>query len=345
MSDKDQKQTADAQPASEAEITDEQLWNELAGSEMGNSANEDRDDGLGDDDPAPSADAKPRAPSPSKDTGDDGDAPDFEDDGPEDDEPPASQPAAAEAEAKKPTYEDLQAQTERLRKALDSEKGRSASRGQEIRHLRDKLSRSTAKAGDRDDEAVRTERSERQRKMDEAREDYGDAVGPLIDTIKEMQGRFDELSAREAQELNAAQARFDDLVAEQTSILLEEHSDWLDVLKQDFPAFKTWLEDQPKALRDAYEANRQHITDGTGAALLVTAYKQSLYSGEDGASPAPSQNGNRLQNRRQRQLDGAQAPRSKASPRMSSEPPADSSDDEAHWNYWAAKERREQQRR
>lgn len=236
------------------------------------------------------------------------------------------------------TYEQLKEQFEKLEQKFRSEQNRA--RGQQRRadtlakELEELRNREAASPGD--SEEVRRERAE---KIEAAKSEYGDVVGPLVEVIDDLQKRVDDLSAGEKQELRSKEAELAQIVEEQTAGFLDHHPDGFDVLRQHGSTFRAWIEDQPKMYRDIYERNRRSIVDGEGAAVLVSRFKMALAEADmDGSPPEPQ---TQPQSRkRQRQLDGARATRGRSRQAAVTEIPADSEDPDQIWDYWDRKDRR-----
>ncbi len=292
------------------ELTKEQLWDELRAEEADPVAQERHED-------APEAeDAAPDAPS---------------EDGPA--EPGATAPDAEDTvEALKAQRDALREQNERLRHGNDSEKGRSRALRQQIDELKARIAATeTSVASVRtDDDKARARRDN----LAKAKADYGDVVGPVADILAEIDARTKATLTRDETLLAADRRQLGTLFAENEAAFKAEHPDGFDVIEANAPVFREWIEDQPKQVRDIFQANANDIVDPTGAALLVTLFKQSLLPAET-ASPPPS----RPDSRRQRQLDGARATRSGSQPRTTSEPAKDSEDKDALWDYWARQDR------
>lgn len=294
-----------------AERSDEQLWKELETEETGKKppADEDGEDGDLPGDPDPDPDPKP------SDDARDGDVDTGNTDG------------------KDP--EALQAQIDRLQRSLDSYKGRASQNQREVNRLKAELAAAADEQAQRnknDDELLKEER----KKVKASREEYPEVVGALVDTVERLEGRLDDLSAREKRQLEQAQARLTERLDEQWGVFTDEHPDGLDVISKNRETFDRWLQDQPKLLRDIYAANEQDVVDGTQAAFLVSQFKAVLL---DADSPGSAPDTDRLQTRRQRQLAGARSTRTPGRQQASSAPPEDAADASAHWDYWDRKDR------
>lgn len=318
MKDGDLKDGSPAEEASEFEDTDEQLWEEFTG-DAPSEEDDPAEDGK-DDTPDPGADADD---DPSRDTSEDDDGPDKADDAPKIDP------------------KQLQEQMERLQHQLSSEQGRTAKQRREIERLQSQIAKAETTPSDQGSNTSDS-REELEQRLNQAKEDYPDVIGPLADMIKSMESRFDELSTRDIQDLQAKRDTLDELAAEEEGRFLEEHPDGFDVVTENREVFNQWIEDQPKQLRDIFKANTDLIVDGTGAALLVSRFKQSLL--DAGADPSPAhQEKSRLNARRQKQLDGARSARTGNRQAKTSDIPSEA-DDETLFDYWVQKDEEKERR-
>lgn len=299
-----------APQAEEVETSDEQLWQTIR---------DESDDDNQDDDPieADADDKDEGSPDPSDD--DDGDDSEGAD--------------GADPEA-------LQKQIERLQHSLASEKGRTQASRKEIERLKSEVSEAQTKAHRTPEDDDRLKASKE--RLDAAKEEYGDVIGPLADTVEDLTRRFDELSKLEQRDLTAKTDRLAELKAAQESIFEKEHPDGYDLITREQAAFAAWVDDQPADLRQIYQRNKAEIIDGAEAAYLVGMFKQSLHDATD--APAKTTDTNRLSARRARQIDGARASRAQTQQRVASVPPKDSENADAHWDYFARKEKERERR-
>lgn len=297
--------------AADAEQTDEQLWDELDKLDPDFAGRDDEDD------------------APHPETDEDGD-PDEDDQGTSDDGERADAP---ENDDTKDNPEDLREQVERLKHALNSEKGRTAASRREIERLTQQLQQPSVSSADGEGDDP-SKRQELEQHLENVREEYGDVVGPLVDKIKELDSREGRWTAFEERQRQDAQSRLDAIVEQEVGKFEEEHPDGWDTLRQHGAAFREWIDDQPKQLRDIWTENREQIVDGIGTAYLVSQFKQALQDAQgDAPEPQPSQE-NRLQDRRQRQLDGARSSRSNKRMGALRRGPPDTDDPEAIWDYF-----------
>lgn len=308
----DKTENPESATADEGEKTEEQFWDDFDAADTGDEPDRSRtepDDGTDGDDQA---------------EGDDDPEISSEDDGKGD-----------EGKTDGKDAEQLQSQIERLQHAFESEKGRSAAFQRQAAELKAQLAKAEKSAKGDQDETVK----KRREKLAQAEEEYGDIIGPLAERVKELDSRFDELNAREKAELSRKREEYDRRIDEEEAAFRSEHPDEFKAIVDNRDTFNTWIEDQPKRIRDAYRANFNEIVDGKGAALVVSLFKQALLQADGSEAPAQTQTDQRLSSKRQRQLDGARSTKSN-SPRSSSSPSAESDDPEALWNYFDERDRR-----
>jgi len=308
--------------AGEADKTDEQVWDDFEGEEKSATPREDDDVGPEPDvDAAPSGDDKTE--DPLKPTDDDQIASAAVSDD-------AADPAGMESEEEK-------AEKVRLAHALRSEQGRERARQRRASKLQRQL-----RAADDDpqppekDEAALKEQAE---KLAAAREEYGDVIGPVLDEVADLRADLGRRDDRDAQAMKQQRDEFEEIVAAEKAVFVKEHPDGFDTINEHRQVFEQWVDDQPRAMRDIYAENQQAIVDGTAASLLVGKFKDALLDAEGSPAPANEET-EKLQNKRQRQLAGAQSIRNTKSQKSSSRPAADSDDLQAHWDDFALRDKR-----
>lgn len=313
--------------AGDTQSTDEdQIWAELAAEEGTPAADEAAEDADTDDEEPPAEEAEKA--DDAADTPDD-DTPDEDGTGEEDD-------GAPDDDAEPPTAAELRERAEKLEQKFRSEQSRSIAQQKRADRLQkelDALKRRQRTTGDTDEE---TDKS-----LDALSQEYGDVVGPLVDQVKDLKSRQKDLSNLEKQRLETIEGELADIQAVETAKFEEAHSDGMDVIAQNAGVFRDWIEDQPKIVRDAFQANLNGITDGTGAAMVVSRFKAAISEAAAGAETKaedPPQTDTRLASRRRRQLDGAKATRSTSSQKAAGDIPPDTDDEEALWKYWAGKD-------
>lgn len=341
--------TTEAAEAADVGQTDEQLWDKLddeapetSDEETGSTWRQAKGDDESEASEAPAEEAPEDGDAAEDWADEDEDDPDSSSDDEEDD--------AGTGDAPTPqTIEELRAQNERLEHALKSEKGRTAAGQRKLADLQRQISAAEAKGTRSKDEEARL--SERRKKLEDAQDEYGDVIGPLVETVTELEARIGELTAREANDLSAKRQELADTIEAERSALADEHPDWLETVVKHRKTFDDWADDQPRRIRDIVEANRAEIFDGKATAYVVGLFKQYLLEADGldpetagGSDPDPSTN--RLQARRERQLSGARSVRASARQQGGAGRPAkDDPDADRHWNYFEEQERREEARR
>lgn len=247
------------------------------------------------------------------------DAPDASD-GPDTPEAPDA-PVDATAQNADQIKESEQARISRLEHQLASSQGRVA----KLLAAQSKLAvaqKSAPPAGQ-----DQRPSQDAKKKLDAARAEYPDVVGPLADTVEEMQKKIDALSAMGQQTVDEQTQAINDQLDEQTAIFKAEHPDGEDFITQNAAAFKDWItsDKRPKYLHDIFEANRGAMVDGTGVSLLLSEFKIAMATANPSLIPAKDP----TQQRRESQLAGAQATKQTSPKAMTGMPPADGADKEA----------------
>lgn len=179
-------------------------------------------------------------------------------------------------------------------------------------------------------------------KWKEFAEEYPEVAGPLTDVIGELRDQI----KRQERELSAiGTERRDDALAEQATLLAEEHSDWEQVVAD--RGFMDWLNAQPRHIQEAAVRNAENIVDAAEAADVVGRFKafQQQHSTNTSRSGNARDNGNNqaLAGKRARQLESASAARSRGPGAASGIP--EEGDPETIWRQFDEMERREQARR
>lgn len=158
-------------------------------------------------------------------------------------------------------------------------------------------------------------------------EEYGDVAGPLVDAVKGMKTRLDKQDEKAASRKGDLEAELEDIQEAEMDVLTDIHEDGFAVVEENGDLFRQWIEDQPKRVRDAFEANREGLYDGKAAALVISEFKEALAQAEsDGDEKRPSA-------RRQKQLAGARATRQKSRTATVREPSSDDDDPDRIWEY------------
>lgn len=258
----------------------------------------------------------------------DPDAPQVGDDPPDGDtlQPPDQdqdgEPDVEPIPDRKDEAETLREQNARLEQIARSAQGRVTASQRQIAALKAELAKATSAAGARPDVTPKS--------LKDAREAYGDIVGPVADHIEVLQRQVGALTGLEKARMADTEAQLNDMLDAEMTAFAAEHPDGLDLLSKDHAAFVAWVEDQPKAVREAYRANERDITDGKAAAWVVGLYKQHRATSDAPAITPQTP----LTQKRAAQLDGARAPVG-ARIRAAATPGPESDDPSALFDYWS----------
>lgn len=299
--------------------TDEQVWDEIETKEKADEPVDNRDEGT---EPEPVEAAGEPEPELSNEdqtaSTDDGDGAEVE-----------ASPDGMDSEA-------LEAQNLRLQKSYQSEQGRTKAlqRKTDILQRQILAAEKRSQRPDRDGITLK----ERHDKLAASREEYGDVINPVLDEVADIRA---DLKRRDDSDKQALQQQRDELrsiVVAEEAVFEKEHPDGFDTIVNNREVFDGWVDDQPRALRDIYAANRNFIVNGNDASVLVGMFKQALLDAEGTQAPANPET-EKLQHRRQRQLAGAQSIRTPSRQQASSRPAADSEDAQAHWDYFERQDR------
>ena len=108
-------------------------------------------------------------------------------------------------------------------------------------------------------------------KIKRLREDYGEVAGPLVDMIEALRGKVGQLEPSVQQ---IGQERHQAALSAQEQLLANEHTDWLDVVKDE--RFHGWVQTQPRFIQEAIVRNADDIVDGHEAARIIGMYKTEI---------------------------------------------------------------------
>jgi len=260
---------------------------------------------------------------------------DQEDAGTDDEEMPAQGAGdetpdiwAAAPENLRAEYEALQAEKAKLEQQARSANGRLAARTRKINELKAQAAKSASQA------AIDTSQ------LRSLETDYPEIAQPLNSTVNAINSRLESIEADKESRRKAAETELQTLIQEESSRLEEAIPDWLDFLKANGSAYRQWIEDQPKHIRDANERNANEITDADAAIEVITAFKQFLEPPAQPQTQNPTPNPN---DRRKRQLAGSSSPSSSPRGAVVSGIPEDG-DPEALWAMFKEQDRRQASR-
>jgi hypothetical protein len=212
-------------------------------------------------------------------------------------------------------HEAAQAQIKKLEQAERSNRGRLSAFQRQINELQQRQKPSADKADGKGDQD-KGEGADGFLVTDDWKSfktEYPEVSGPLEKVIGTLQGEITRLN----KEMSAiGNDRRQLALNEQADILNTKHEDWRDVVADD--GFVTWLETQPRHIREAAMRNADDIVDAEEAADVVGRFKEYSAAQAGGGGNADKTNsrdntrgkGNHaLTNKRQRQLDSAASTR------------------------------------
>lgn len=337
----DQKATA---PAEQAGTDDETLWNELDQAETGEKQappdDQGRDKAFEGEAEQTGQDASPDGPN--TDEGQSTDQP-ADNAGKTDDKPDVWANAPPEL---REAYQELQRKATNLEHQTRSDRGRLSAMQRKLAELQSsqQQQRPTQAEQTKSDNAQKAGAGSREDRMKQLREDYPELAEPIIEYIRDLEQKVagvDEISQTVKQLQTVEQSREQAYIQQQENTLSQFHPDWQSVLQTNGATFQAWIEDQPRAIREAAMRNANQITDAQAAADILTRFKQHL-----GMASSPPQQAEqaepkpKLNDKRQRQMDALASPRGGRGRPVASGVPEDG-DPEAIWAAFDAMESRQ----
>ena len=226
-------------------------------------------------------------------------------------------------EAARKQFEDLKAENARKDQRIRSDQGRLAARQRKINELRAQA------APEKSPAAIDTA------PIASLEADYPEIAQPLKTTTQAIKTAVDALEADREGRRKAAATELKSIIDDETDRLDEAIPGWMDFIKANGPSYRSWIEDQPKRIREINERNAQEITDADGAIEVITAFKQFL----EPPAQQPQTSTSPPNDRRQRQLAAMSSPSTAPRGAVVSGIPEEG-DPQAIWNMFAEQERR-----
>jgi hypothetical protein len=128
--------------------------------------------------------------------------------------------------------------------------------------------------------------------LEKAAEEYPEIAGPVMGAVKGLQEQVERMGQERALRAQYAQR--------EAELALERaEPGWQDFINRHGDAFRDWVDDQPRRIRDAAERNAFAVVDAEEAASVIRAFRQHV----EGPKPEPDA-------KRQRQLSAMTTPRS-----------------------------------
>jgi hypothetical protein len=226
-----------------------------------------------------------------------------------------------------------QGRVDNLEHAHKSEIGRTKTLRRQLSDVTVQLDKaaktSPPNSGDLEDKGDPDDNDDKPDSWDALKNEYPEVAGPVNDRLSKIEDaqakrdRETDLEEADAKEAHTA------LVIEQQDLLTEKHEDWLEVATT--PEFATWLDDQPRSIRDVAQRNNSEIVDATAAGDVISRYKasrsdQDEEDNSDGPDESPDTTDTSLAARRKRQLEASSGPRPKG-PGIVTGIPEDGSDE------------------
>lgn len=169
------------------------------------------------------------------------------------------------------------------------------------------------------------------------KDDYPEIAQPLQKALGALEGNVKELADAEDRRRQAATEELNSFVEAETSQVLEQHPDYLEVLGSNADKLAAWIDDQPRRLREAFTRNAETIVNAAEANEIVSSFK--AYLGQPAATPADPGRNQSLSSKRERQLASTASPSSRhRRPTVSGIP--EEGDPQAIWEAFEAADRR-----
>lgn len=169
------------------------------------------------------------------------------------------------------------------------------------------------------------------------KDDYPEIAQPLQKALGALEGNVKELAEAEDRRRQAATEELNSFVQTETSQVLEEHPDYLEVLGSNAEELAAWVDDQPRRVREAFARNAEQIVNATEASEIVSSFK--AYLGQPAPAPADPGRTQPLSSKRERQLASTATPSSRhRRPTVSGIP--EEGDPQAIWDAFEAAERK-----
>lgn len=235
-------------------------------------------------------------------------------------------PAAREA------YDKLQREKKQLEHETKSYEGRAAARQSRIAELTAQIEAMKSKPNADEGNPLESIASE-----------YPELSAPIAKVVENITSRQDKAEAAQLSRLEAEKAKEIDAyvneVRVQTDALKSEHPDYLDVIQKNVDAFRAWVDDQPKRIRETVARNANDIVDAKATAEVIAAFKAHLNPPAPEPEPKPSPNASR----RERQIGASASPGgTMRKPVVSGIP--EEGDPQAIWDQFEAEDQRKANR-
>lgn len=169
--------------------------------------------------------------------------------------------------------------------------------------------------------------------LEALRNDYPELAEPLAKALEPFEQALTQQDADRNARREADAAEVTDHIRAETQRLEQKHQGYEAFLRQNGAAFREWVEDQPRRIRDAAYRNAEVILDAQAADEVLTLFKAHIAGPPNGAAsgaPATQHNAAPLNDRRQRQMGATVSVRGSRRPALSGVP--EDGDPEAIWD-------------
>lgn len=142
--------------------------------------------------------------------------------------------------------------------------------------------------------------------LKQLKEDYPEVATPIEQALSPLIERINQQADEQTRRQQEAVREIETHTADQEKELENLSPSWFALLQKHGPAFQTFVDDQPRAVRDAFARNAGSIVDAQAASDVIEAFRKTLPPEEQMLPAKPSSPTPPLNDRRQRQL-GANA--------------------------------------
>lgn len=221
-------------------------------------------------------------------------------------------------------FEEAQKRATELEHRLRSDDGRVSSLQRKINKLQEDL-----KSRGSDDGRQRNETATEA--LGRLKAEYPEIAEMLDPVLSSVRGDVTALSDAEKKRVETARRDLDESTRELAAIadtnartVEQAHPGYEQFLQENSQAFMAWVEDQPRAIREAAYANAQYVANAPQAIDVIARFKEHMNPPDAGKQPDAGQEPDQgaqtqpLNDRRKRQLDAS------ASPQRSTRRPATS---------------------
>lgn len=243
-------------------------------------------------------------------------------------------------------FEEAQKRATDFEHRLRSDDGRVSSLQRKINRLQEDLKNRPSDTGKQRNETA-TEA------LGRLKSEYPEIAEMLDPVLENVRGDVTDLSNAEKKRLETTQRDLQESQTELAGIananaraVETAHPGYKEFLAENSDAFLAWVEDQPRAIREAAYANAQYVANPAAAIEVINRFKATIQPPADqgkqtGKEPDPGPEGEtqtqQPNDRRRRQLDASASPSRSARRPATSGVPEDG-DPQAIWDAFEAQE-------